>query len=165
MVSRYRDLDDDEARLPHGFQRVGYDADTQTYTYQSPEGELYVGEPGNRYGQLRRASQEAEVELDLEDIVQENKKAYRYFLPFLLLVIVFLLLVIAPPWKRNFGFGDTLKCDAGTKKHRIKSGETCYELAKTFSTSVDELRRLNSDLNCDTLQIGQQICVPLVEIS
>ena len=35
-------------------QRVGYDADTQTYTYQDANGRLWEGEEGNRHGRLHR---------------------------------------------------------------------------------------------------------------
>jgi len=41
-------------RLPYGMQRVGYDADTQQYTYQDADGSYWEGLPGNTYGELRR---------------------------------------------------------------------------------------------------------------
>jgi hypothetical protein len=34
-------------------ERVGYDADTEVYTYQDSDGYYYQGEPGVRYGLLR----------------------------------------------------------------------------------------------------------------
>lgn len=33
-------------------RRVGYDADTQTYTYRDADGSLWEGPPGARYGKL-----------------------------------------------------------------------------------------------------------------
>lgn len=33
-------------------RRVGYDADTQTYTYRDADGSLWEGAPGARYGKL-----------------------------------------------------------------------------------------------------------------
>jgi len=33
-------------------RRVGYDADTQTYTYQDVDGSLWEGAPGARHGKL-----------------------------------------------------------------------------------------------------------------
>src|SRR5436190_18956487 len=33
-------------------RRVGYDADTQTYTYQDTDGSVWEGAPGARYGKL-----------------------------------------------------------------------------------------------------------------
>jgi hypothetical protein len=44
----------DEYRLPDGMKRVGYDADTQVYTYQDDEGGVWEGAPGNRYGELHK---------------------------------------------------------------------------------------------------------------
>jgi hypothetical protein len=34
-------------------ERVGYDADTEVFTYQDSDGYYYQGEPGTRYGLLR----------------------------------------------------------------------------------------------------------------
>lgn len=47
-------LDTDEDRLPEGFTRVGYDADTGVYSYQDDEGNYWDGAPGHQYGTLRR---------------------------------------------------------------------------------------------------------------
>ena len=44
----------DDENLPEGMKRVGYDADTQTYTYHDQDGSLWEGEPGSRYGVLRQ---------------------------------------------------------------------------------------------------------------
>lgn len=45
--SRY---DSDEERLPEGMERIGYDADTETYTYRDADGSIvgvnfYANEP------------------------------------------------------------------------------------------------------------------------
>ena len=42
----------DDYRLPEGMRRIGYDADTQTYTYRHSNGSVWEGAPGNRYGTL-----------------------------------------------------------------------------------------------------------------
>ena len=48
-------LKQDSYRLPEGTTRVGYDADTQTYTYKdSSDGSLWEGPAGSRYGKLTR---------------------------------------------------------------------------------------------------------------
>lgn len=50
-----RQLHQYEDRLPDGMQRIGYDADTQTYTFRDDEdGALWESEPGVRDGRLRR---------------------------------------------------------------------------------------------------------------
>jgi hypothetical protein len=38
-------------------RRVGYDADTQVYTYQDEDGTYWEGPEGARYGSLRRGTQ------------------------------------------------------------------------------------------------------------
>ncbi|KAF7761732.1 hypothetical protein Agabi119p4_9724 [Agaricus bisporus var. burnettii] len=43
----------DALRLPAGMSRIGYDADTERYTFQDEQGVLYESEPGNAYGMLR----------------------------------------------------------------------------------------------------------------
>ncbi|KAK0224268.1 hypothetical protein IW262DRAFT_1481608 [Armillaria fumosa] len=43
---------EDSFRLPEGFQRIGYDADTMRYTFADKNGTLYRGEPGETFGAL-----------------------------------------------------------------------------------------------------------------
>lgn len=160
-MSRYHDYEDsDEYRLPEGFERIGYDADTQTYTYRAPNGTIHSGQPGNRYGRLVPASSTTDVE---DEITRDNREAWGYLLPFLLLVFVFLLCVIAPPWKKNFGWSAPLVCDEGEIMHTVKSGESCWKIAEMYSTSVAKLESLNLKLNCENLRVGKQLCVPKAE--
>lgn len=42
----------DNERLPEGFSRTGYDADSERYTFLGPDNQHYESEPGNRYGKL-----------------------------------------------------------------------------------------------------------------
>lgn len=48
----YQQQDEDAARLPEGFKRIGYDTDTKQYTFQDRDGALWVGQPGEEYGHL-----------------------------------------------------------------------------------------------------------------
>ena len=57
-MNRWAHLDTDAERLPEGMKRVGYDANTQTYTYEDARGSPWEGAPGAQYGRLRRASTE-----------------------------------------------------------------------------------------------------------
>lgn len=89
----------DSQRLPEGFERMGYDADTTIYTYRGPDGRMYESEPGSRYGELwpvgepRPQPSDAEIEVANEAIEEDNRGAVRMMLPFALLVFVFLVLV------------------------------------------------------------------------
>ena len=57
-MGRWAYLDSDEERLPEGMRRIGYDADTQTYTYEDSRGVRWEGAPGARYGRLHRVNTE-----------------------------------------------------------------------------------------------------------
>ncbi|PBK85370.1 hypothetical protein ARMGADRAFT_1169644 [Armillaria gallica] len=43
---------EDSSRLPEGFRRIGYDADTMRYTFTDKQGKLYRSAPGEEYGTL-----------------------------------------------------------------------------------------------------------------
>ncbi|KAF8492872.1 hypothetical protein JB92DRAFT_3001653 [Gautieria morchelliformis] len=47
LTNRYED--DDASHLPPGMKRVGYDADTERYTFREGD-DLWLGEPGSFYG-------------------------------------------------------------------------------------------------------------------
>lgn len=49
-------VDGDNSRLPDGMTRVGYDADTQTYTFRDTDGSLWEGPPGCEYGHMTRVA-------------------------------------------------------------------------------------------------------------
>ncbi|KAH7402244.1 hypothetical protein DE146DRAFT_460006 [Phaeosphaeria sp. MPI-PUGE-AT-0046c] len=88
--------DQDQSRLPEGMERVGYDADTERYTFRDADGSLWESAPGSRYGQLRPMGQRASPE-DVEAmnvaIEEDHESAMRTMLPFGVLIIVFLFVV------------------------------------------------------------------------
>lgn len=50
-------VDGDDSRLPDGMTRIGYDADTQTYTFRdNSDGSLWEGPPGCEYGRMTRVA-------------------------------------------------------------------------------------------------------------
>ncbi|KAF2476851.1 uncharacterized protein BDR25DRAFT_300012 [Lindgomyces ingoldianus] len=87
-MGRWVDQDGDAERLPEGFTRIGYDADTQTYTYQDANGRTWEGEEGNRYGRLHPAGQRrpsltpSEVASHNESLKRSNRESVRMMLPF-----------------------------------------------------------------------------------
>ncbi|KII96127.1 hypothetical protein PLICRDRAFT_49022 [Plicaturopsis crispa FD-325 SS-3] len=46
--------DSDSSRLPTGFTRVAYDADSGCYTFRDSSGKLWRGNPGEQYGVMHR---------------------------------------------------------------------------------------------------------------
>ncbi|KAJ3716627.1 hypothetical protein C8R42DRAFT_645272 [Lentinula raphanica] len=61
-MSRFTQYEEDASRLPEGFQRVAYDADTQRYTFRDSNGALYQSASGETYGKLTPLSDPSRVE-------------------------------------------------------------------------------------------------------
>jgi LysM repeat protein len=167
-MPRYYDSDDE--RLPEGMTRVGYDADTQTYTYQDAEGNAWEGPEGARYGTLHRVGQDGEETRPFisssgftqHDIQEDSKKAWQYMAPFFLLICTVLFGVF---WLLGYSSSDApavVVCGEHTIKHTIKTGDTCWAIAEGYGVPLEDLQHENVGLNCDKLQIGQGICVPLI---
>ncbi|KAF5345303.1 hypothetical protein D9758_008455 [Tetrapyrgos nigripes] len=55
-MGRWDQYEQDDFRLPDGFQRIGYDGDTQESVFQDREGNIYRSSPGVPYGPLRQVS-------------------------------------------------------------------------------------------------------------
>ncbi|PBK61216.1 hypothetical protein ARMSODRAFT_965216 [Armillaria solidipes] len=51
-MPRWSQHAEDSFRLPEGFKRIGYDADTMRYTFTDKHGKLYRSAPGEEYGTL-----------------------------------------------------------------------------------------------------------------
>ncbi|KAF2273630.1 uncharacterized protein EI97DRAFT_469368 [Westerdykella ornata] len=165
-MSRFRDTDDDEERLPEHFKRIGYDADTQIYTFEDTStGRIYESAPGNRYGILTPAGEPrdpAEIEAHNAQIRKGNREAVRTMLPFALLAVVFLLLLFRFIYGGSSGSEAEVECGLGGKAIHVQAGDTCWEIAKAYGLEVAGLLALqgNGGVDCDKLQVGQSICVP-----
>jgi len=172
-MSRFTQYDSDSERLPEGMTRVGYDADTQRYSYQDADGHYWEGPAGSRYGQLRRVDDgpepsDAQTQPFLsstdEHITRDKQEARRYMLPFFLICGVFLLAVI---WLLGRPSSDSepapapVVCSDHSVSYIVKSGESCWAIAEKYGANVEVLKRDNPGLDCDTMQPGQEICVPI----
>ncbi|MCK9445132.1 MAG: LysM domain-containing protein, partial [Tissierellaceae bacterium] len=51
-------------------------------------------------------------------------------------------------------------CPTGTFSYTIKSGDTLYNLAIRYNTTVEAIMRVNPGIDPNNLQIGQVICIP-----
>jgi hypothetical protein len=150
-------------------QRIGYDADTQTYTFRDRDGTIYESESGNRYGELwpagrgpRRSAQQ--VQQHNAQIQRGNRESIKMILPFALLVLAFLFLLF-----RYLGaagthadLGEQVNCAQGDSPIQVVAKDTCYEIAKAHGLGVEELLAVegNEMIDCDHLRVGQKICVP-----
>ncbi|KDQ62849.1 hypothetical protein JAAARDRAFT_28824 [Jaapia argillacea MUCL 33604] len=65
-MGRWTQYDEDDYRLPEGMKRVGYDADTQTYTYRYRDSSVWEGSPGASYGVLTKVGRAPSVSPDVE---------------------------------------------------------------------------------------------------
>jgi peptidoglycan DL-endopeptidase LytF len=51
-------------------------------------------------------------------------------------------------------------CPSGSFQYTIKSGDTLYNLAIKYNTTVEAIMRINPGIDPNNLQIGQKICIP-----
>ncbi|RYP75485.1 hypothetical protein DL771_002370 [Monosporascus sp. 5C6A] len=177
-MGRWSQYDSDEERLPSGMKRIGYDADTQTYSYRDTDGSIWEGPPGSQYGQLTRVSGPPPPStLDANDHHLEalepmafsddagSKPSWRQemmpLLNFLVLVGLFLLFVFWFIGGRSSGTESTV-CRDGSSRYDIQPGDTCWGIAEVIHTSVDHLLQENPALDCDALPVGKAICIPAV---
>ncbi|KAI1171052.1 carbohydrate-binding module family 50 protein [Nemania sp. FL0916] len=184
-MARWSEYDTDEERLPEGMQRIGYDADTQVYSFRDADGSIWESAPGNRYGRLQRANTTSSnnssngngrrstssghfVNPFSEPAVVDQETSWRHdmmpLLNWFLLVGVFLLLVL---WFITRGAsggsgGDEVarNCGADTTPYQIRAGDTCWAIAERKSVSLDDVLRNNEGLDCDKLAVEETICLP-----
>ncbi|KAI0455418.1 hypothetical protein F5B21DRAFT_472236 [Xylaria acuta] len=180
-MARWSEYDTDEERLPEGMQRIGYDADTQVYTFQDADGALWESAPGNRYGQLRRVADATLPSYGEDDESSSSptqpltygapggsggrqaswRQEMMPLLNWFLLVGLFLLVMV---WFISRGSGGSHEvarsCGDDATPHKIKAGDTCWAIAEAGSISVDVLLESNEGLDCDDLSVGETICVP-----
>ncbi|CEJ80161.1 hypothetical protein VHEMI00364 [[Torrubiella] hemipterigena] len=162
--------DDDSSRLPEGMRRVGYDADTQVYTFQDADGSYWESAPGCEYGRLTRVGGSDEDDVNDTQPFLQNASAQpspswrsemRPLLNFGVIIGVFLMGVIWLLYGSSSGNPvPELDCPVGSQVYRVQAGDTCWDLAQSHDATVDDLIQLNDGLDCKHLPIGQQICLP-----
>ncbi|ETS87054.1 hypothetical protein PFICI_00882 [Pestalotiopsis fici W106-1] len=52
------------------------------------------------------------------------------------------------------------QCGTDGVPYTIHHGDTCWDIANARDSSVETLLGLNTNLDCDRLQVGKSICVP-----
>ncbi|WPB06704.1 uncharacterized protein RHO25_011363 [Cercospora beticola] len=166
MASWRYDRDDDQH---HGMNPVGYDADTQVYTYRDDQGNYYQTEEGTgRHGNLNYSHTSANVApqsgFNGENIPAEAiENDWKMMKPFFLLVTVVLMTIL---WYVNSGGSNkvpAITCGPGLEKYKISQGDTCWGIAEARKTSVEKIVEVNDGIVCANLKIGKQICVPEVK--
>jgi len=79
-MSRWTQYDEDEYRLPEGFKRTGYDADTHQYYFKDASGQMYEGAEGAEYSEMTPIAANADEEDYPEPTTQSIP--YQPMLPF-----------------------------------------------------------------------------------
>ncbi|GKT92340.1 lysM domain-containing protein [Colletotrichum tofieldiae] len=175
-MSRFSHLDTDEERLPHGMRRVGYDADTQVYTYQDADGSYWEGAPGQQYGQLTQVSgassglvEEAEHDPFIpgsgsgggtrQQQLWAEKKSWRQEMRPLLnfFVIIGLFLLVLTWWLYRTPSGSEVAPDCGQQAvpYKIEQGNTCWAIATGRRLASRSWSRRTRGWT-----VGSFICVP-----
>ncbi|KAJ8120284.1 hypothetical protein ONZ43_g2966 [Nemania bipapillata] len=175
-MARWSEYDTDEERLPEGMQRIGYDADTQVYTFRDAQGGIWESAPGSQYGHLRRVHDappsygEDDESSPTQPLTyaapdgppvswrQEMVPLLNWFLLVGLFLLVIFWLISGGGSKRGTEVVRT--CGEDTTPYTIKSGDTCWAIAEARSLSLDTLLEKNEGLDCDKLSVGEIICVP-----
>ncbi|TIB77308.1 hypothetical protein E3Q22_02426 [Wallemia mellicola] len=163
MSGRYTYFDSDDYRLPEGMKRVGYDSDTQQYTFRDNEVIIllygyYIGQPGAEYGgrltytgPLTGNERDDDSEFIAPPINAPNSP-YRPLLPFFVIVAVILLLLV-----KFIYSGNTSICPDDLIEYKISRGDTCWDISQTHSVALDWLQE---KYNCDKLIPGTRMCLP-----
>ncbi|KAK5996583.1 hypothetical protein PT974_01920 [Cladobotryum mycophilum] len=158
----------DEERLPDGMTRVGYDADTQIYTFQDADGSYWESAPGSEYGLLTHVGNgSVEDAGDSVPFLSEHnprgKPSWRHdMMPFLnfgvlvgLCMLVFFWFLYRTPQEDT---KDIFVCPGSSLT--VQQGDTCWDVAEKKDISVEDLVSLNTWLNCDKLIVGSILCLP-----
>lgn len=174
-MSRFSRYDTDEGRLPDGMSRVGYDSDTQVYTYQDSDGSYWESPAGHEYGQLTRvggdtASDNGDMEPFLVSDQSYEQTSWRAeLMPLLnfgvivglcLLLFFWYLHYAASPSKSTEEPGIEISCSDNGDPYTITDGDTCWSVAEKLHITTDDILRFNVGLDCQKLQLGSHICVP-----
>ncbi|KAJ7696819.1 hypothetical protein B0H17DRAFT_1053169 [Mycena rosella] len=169
-------------------ERIGYDSDTGRYYFRDQSGSVWQGAEGAEFSEMTRVSSGAGADASSsssyppdEDIeagprrsdgyqalatdtnarpkFSSNASAYRTLFPFFLLIGVVLLLI----WRLILSPGLSATkpvCPTDTTSYLVEPGDSCWEISHTHGCSVDELKKLNKKLECDSLMPGMTVCLP-----
>ncbi len=68
--------------------------------------------------------------------------------------------ICIPGAPRQETTASTRQCPAGSFAHVVQAGDTFFNLAQRYNTTVAAIQALNPGVNPNNLQIGQIICIP-----
>ncbi|PON27684.1 hypothetical protein TGAM01_v203451 [Trichoderma gamsii] len=169
-MSRFSRYDTDEERLPEGMTRVGYDADTQVYTFQDADGSYWESAPGSQYGRLTRVgsgpADHGDDDSDSDPFLAGQtaalpKVSWRHdMMPLLNFGVLVGLSLLVLFWFIGRKPAEE-KLEVVTCEHSvtIQEGDNCWDIAQAEGMSVDEILGMNTGLDCGKLVVGHTICL------
>jgi hypothetical protein len=92
---------------------------------------------------------------------KSESEAWRYMLPFFLLVVVFLLALYRFLGSAESAAPMPLVCPENSVPYLIKAGDSCWAISNDRGATVADLTRLNQGIDCSLLKAGGDICVPV----
>lgn len=54
----------------------------------------------------------------------------------------------------------SVPCPSTTTPYLVRSGDTCYDIARVHNTTLDKFLIVNPDVVCNKLMPGDRVCVP-----
>ncbi|KAL1555586.1 hypothetical protein AAHA92_11303 [Salvia divinorum] len=77
----------------------------------------------------------------------------------LVFTLVFMIISTAESVNRGMGFKKQDADAVCNSVHGQVSGETCTSVAQDFSLSLEDFLAINPNINCDSVFVGQWLCV------
>jgi LysM repeat protein len=96
-----------------------------------------------------------------QNIRKADNEAWRYILPFFLLVSVLLFALFR--FLGSAADPTPYVCPEDSIRYTVKVGDSCWAIANGHSVKVADLMRLNYGMDCSLLKAGREICVPASE--
>lgn len=94
-------------------------------------------------------------------IRKADREAWRYMLPFFLLISVVLFALFR--FLGAAGGPTPFVCAENSVRYQVKVGDSCWAIANAHGTEVADLIKLNHGMDCSLLKAGSEICVPASE--
>lgn len=94
-----------------------------------------------------------------ENLRRNNRRAWQYMLPLLFPLAILLYLwqyVGSDKWTPI----PVPSCGEHSTLYVVQPGESCWAIVEERGGTLDDLIKMNPDLDCQLLKAGQRICVP-----
>jgi hypothetical protein len=100
-----------------------------------------------------------------QELRKNDREAWQYMLPLLfpLAVLIYLFNFLGPNSSSSDSLGSVFCGEPHTVSYVTKSGDSCWVIANEHGGTMEDLIKMNPELECEPLKIGQTICIPLTK--